>query len=216
MVDDPGTTPTGAWQPTDDAGEPLDKLEVADLARLADISHPMRGRLLRRLRHPRTVAELADEIGVPVTRLYHHVNRLEELGFIRVVATRRVAARTERRYQVTAKTVSISNELLQSSDPVELAQALGTVFDVAKLDLQRSVEAGDHLTLDDLDHYSEIALSYVVLTPAKRMELLVRLRALLEELHSDAIDPGDHDPEGDHDPDALRMAVLIAAFPSSD
>lgn len=208
---DGDTTPTGAWQPVDDAGVPVDNLDVADLALLGDVTHPMRGRLLRRLRHPRTVAELADETGVPVTRLYHHVNRLEEIGFIRVVATRRVAARTERRYQVVAKSYSISKDLLQSSDPGELAQALGTVFDVAKLDLQRSVEAGDHLDLDDIERFSVISLSDVVLTPERRVELLEQLRNLLEELRSDGIDDEGHD-----DPDALRMAILIAAFPSSD
>ncbi len=207
--DEAGASPTGDWQPTDDAGDPLDELVVSDLELLGDATHPMRGRLLRRLRHPRTVAELAAELDVPVTRLYHHVNRLEDVGLIRVVATRRVAARTERRYQVVAKAYSVSKDLLRSSDPGEVARALGTVFDVAKLDLQRSVETGTDL--DDIDRYSIISLSDLTLTPERRTELLDRLRALLEDLRSDVDDLDER-----RDPDATRMSLLIAAFPSSE
>lgn len=205
-------SPVGDWEPVDeiDTG-PVEEFAVADLDRLGDLTHPIRGRLLRRLRDPRTVAELATELGVPVTRLYHHVNRLDELGFIRVVATRRVAARTERRYQVVAKSYTVAKELLQSSDPTELAQALGSLFDAAKFDFQRTVEAGDHIDVDDIDRYSVISLGDLVLTPDRRVELLDRLRALLDDVRSDA-----SNPDSGADPETMRMSLMIAAFPSSD
>ena len=47
------------WSPTDTAGEPDDVFELPDLATMHEVTHPIRGTILRRLRHPHTVAEVA-------------------------------------------------------------------------------------------------------------------------------------------------------------
>ena len=67
--------------------EPDERMVFDDLEFLDDVTHPVRGLLIRRFREPRSVAEVAALLGVPVTRLYHHVNRLAERGVIRPVAT---------------------------------------------------------------------------------------------------------------------------------
>lgn len=194
------------WEPHPDGGDPAEQLDLDDLDLLTELTHPTRSRIIRSLKQPRTVAEVAEQLDMPVTRLYHHVNRLESLGFIRVVATRRVAAVTERRYQVSAKSFSVADDLFESADKSELAAALGALFDVAKLRFQREVEHGESMQSDDREERSMLSLGAAHLSPARRDELLARLRAVVDEFHSDV---------ADDDPDATQMSVFIAAFPET-
>ena len=205
--------PDAGWEPHPDAGDHTDEIDgpaeyhdLDDLDLVAELTHPTRSRIIRSLKQPRTVAEVADQLDMPVTRLYHHVNRLEQLGFIRVVATRRVAAVTERRYQVVAKSFRVADELFRSTDPAELAIALGALFDVAKLRFQREVEHGDALRFEEREQQSLLWLGAAHLSPNRRGELLERLRTVLEEFDSDL---------PDDDPDATQMSVFIAAFPET-
>ncbi|MEQ8439399.1 MAG: helix-turn-helix domain-containing protein [Ilumatobacter fluminis] len=194
------------WEPQPDTGDPVDKLDLDDLGLLGELTHPMRSRILRSLKQPRTVAEVAEQLDMPVTRLYHHINRLEDLGFIRVVATRRVAAVTERRYQVTAKSFGIADHLFTSADKAELAAALGALFDVAKLQFQREVEHGNSLRSDTNDEHSILSLGTGYYSPDRRDELLSRLREVIGEFDSDL---------PDDDPEAIRTSVFIAVFPET-
>ncbi len=115
----------------------LPALELEDLDLLAEITHPIRGRIVRNLDSPRSAAELAELLDAPITRLYHHINRLEQAGLIAVQATRRVGAATQHRYQVVAKSFTLASHLYDELDGSELAQALGSLFDVAKIRLQQ-------------------------------------------------------------------------------
>lgn len=161
-----------------------------------------RGAVLRRLRTPRSVAELASLMDVPVTRLYHHVNKLADLGLIQVVATRQVAAVTERRYQVTARSFSLSPQLFDAEDRTEMVLALGSLFDLAKLGMQRSVEAG--LRVAGTDEHVVLSLGEIHVSDERRRELLERLEQVITEFRSDL---------HDDDPHANHMTLFIAAFP---
>ncbi|MCB0968053.1 MAG: helix-turn-helix domain-containing protein [Ilumatobacter sp.] len=194
------------WEPEPGAEAPAESLELDDLDLLAELTHPTRSRVIRALKQPATVADVAEQLDMPVTRLYHHVNRLEQLGFIRVVATRRVAAVTERRYQVVAKSFRVADELFRSTDPAELAVALGSLFDVAKLRFQREVEHGDALRAAEREQHSLLSLGAAHMTPGRRDELLDRLRAVIEEFESDTTRD---------DPDAVQMSVFLAVFPET-
>jgi hypothetical protein len=142
---------------------------------------------------------------VPVTRLYHHVNKLESAGLLRVVATRRVGAVIERRYQGTARSFRLAPHLYTELDGRELATAMGAVFDVAKLGLQRTIEA-DGWRRSEPDEHSVLSLGQVHLSEAGRRDLLRRLTEVVESVQSD---------RADDDPDATPITVLIAAFPDT-
>lgn len=190
------------WESTG-AGEPADELEFEDLDLLADLTHPVRGAIFRWLRTPHSAAELATRMDVPVTRLYHHLNRLEQAGLIRVVATRRVGAVTERRYQVVARFFRLAEERLDTYDPRELAVAMGAMFDFAKLRLQREIELR---TFGGTPREQEglMALQELSLDPARSQQFVARLRELIDEFAA-AEDP---------DPDELpRLAVFLVAHP---
>lgn len=203
---DETSTETG-WTPVAGVSGPDDRLDLGDLDLLAEATHPIRGAILRRLKRPRTVAELADLLDVPITRLYHHVNRLHDLELIRVVATRRVAAVTERRYQVVAKTFHIDNDLLTSTDDRELSAALSSLFDVAKLGFQRYVEAGGLRDAARDDSRSALSLGEARLSRERHRELIERVTELIGEFPSDV---------DDEDPSGTRVTLFVAAYEEAD
>lgn len=192
------------WTPVPGVGEPLEIHELDDLDLLAHVTHPVRGAIMRRLKEPRTVAEVAAAMGVPVTRLYHHVNKLDQLGLIRVVATRQVAAVTERRYQASGRSFRVARSLLESSDERELAAALGALFDVARVGFQRTVESGRYHDAEHFEDHSFLSLGELALSATRRRELVRRLAAVVDEFGSDR----DLD-----DPEAERVVLFVTAFP---
>ena len=73
-----------------------DILIVTELATLRVVSDPFRLRLFELLRdRPRTVKDLAAAVEAPITRLYYHVNLLEQHGLS-------IAARRHRSRRVSA------------------------------------------------------------------------------------------------------------------
>lgn len=198
-IDDDG------WVPLEGVGAPEERRELDDLDLMAEVTHPIRGSILRRLKEPRTVADLAGLLDVPITRLYHHVNRLADIGLVHVVATRQVAAVTERRYQTVARSFGVGADLLNSTDQRELSIALGSLFDVAKLGFQRFVESGAFSAdADQLDDNTALSLSEIHLTDDRRRELMRRLTDLVQEFCSDA---------SDTDPDASHLTLFVAVNP---
>jgi DNA-binding transcriptional ArsR family regulator len=190
----------GDWIETTTGWAPAEAFHLDRLDLLDEFAHPVRGAIVRRLHEPLTVAELAEAMHVPVTRLYHHVNRLERDGLIRVRSTRRVAAVTERRYQAVARSFRIDESLIRTADPAALGRAVGGLFDVARSALQREFELG-RFTAGDLRERGMHALLSLQLTPARRSELLERLRMIVEEFSDD--------DEGE------PFQMLISAFPET-
>lgn len=201
MPADESATP---WEPTEPGWEPAEQRVLDRLELLGELVHPQRGALVRRLREPHTVAELAQALGVPLTRLYHHVNKLEADGLIRVEATRRVGAATERRYRAVARAFELDTTLFERSTGAELGQALGGLFDVAKSSLQRELELA-RFDRADLEHLAMLSLVELHLSDERRRELLGRLRGVIEEFVADDERSGDHH----------RIRLFIAAFPES-
>ena len=181
--------------------EPDERHEFSDLEFVDHVAHPTRGPLLRRFREPRTVAEVAEQMEVPVTRLYHHVNQLADAGLIRPVATRQVGARTETRYQVIARSFEIDPAFIEAAAPTEVSVALSSLFDVAKGDLRQAIEDGVYLPFRDL---SLLSLGELVMTPERHTELVDRLRAVIEDFVSD--DEGTDGVE--------RYSLVVTTFPT--
>ena len=203
--DVPASADDQGWVREPGVGEPDEKLELTDLDMMLEATHPVRGTILRRLKQPHTVAEVATAMDVPVTRLYHHVNRLVDAGLIRVVATRQVAAVTERQYQVVARSFNLHRDVFATRDRAQLAKALCSIFDLAKLGFQRLVESGAYVDHPDDEHeHSVLSLGEIHLTDEQRAELMKRLAGLFDEFRSEATGEG---------PDTTPITLFIAAFP---
>ena len=177
-------------------GAPLPELaELESTDKLEELMHRVRGPLLRHLRTPHSAAELAAELDVPVTRLYHHLKVLESAGFIEVVATRRVGAALERRYRAIARGYRVGPEAVR--DAGDLARSLAAVLDSTRTDLVAAVESG----AIDVKAGPEAADVDVAIWSLRlrlgqqdRVELVERMEAVLSEFRersSDAVDVGE-------------------------
>lgn len=137
-----------------------------------------------------TVAELADRMGVPKTRLYYHVNLLIEQGMLTQVDERKSGARIEKIYLRTADTYQLGPELAEEiGDPRKAAEAAtAVVLDPARAELEDVfVEF-----FGGRQHIAHFGRSVAHLTPDEAEEFTNRMEALAQEfrLASDQEQPG--------------------------
>lgn len=189
-------------------GAPLPELaELESTDKLEELMHRVRGPLLRHLRTPHSAAELAAELDVPVTRLYHHLKVLESAGFIEVVATRRVGAALERRYRAIARGFRVGPDAVR--DAGDLARALASVLDSTRADLVGAVESGaiDSTAGPEPDG-TDVAIWSLRLRLGQqdRLELVERMEAVLAEFRERSSDAGD----------VGEFAVFAITFPTDD
>jgi DNA-binding transcriptional ArsR family regulator len=109
------------------------------LDQLRALAEPLRFRMVETLiAAEQSATGLARALGVPTTRLYHHLEQLEKAGLIKVVRQVRRRGVDERVYQATAHELALAENLLamnpdpsQSKDSLlSLARSvLGAAFD---------------------------------------------------------------------------------------
>src|SRR3954447_7318440 len=120
--------------------EPL--IKIRDAETLRALGDPTRVRILetmvQRQDPPWSVKELAAALGVPQTRLYHHVEQLLAHDLIRAVERRVVSGIIETRYRVTALSIELDRRMFVGADaPRELVhETLVAVFDSARDELE--------------------------------------------------------------------------------
>ncbi len=183
------------------------ELLVSDPETLKALSDPLRLRILEamvaRLDAPWSAKELAASLGVPQTRLYHHMELLLERGLIRVAGQRVVSGIIETRYRVAALSFRLDRRLLSGN--VELQDGaldvLHTVFDTTREDLARALQRharADRSETTDPDARAPapggfgtdpdrpiLTRGLARLGPARAAEFRERVLALISEFESD-------------------------------
>ena len=86
---------------------------IDELDTLQALTEPTRVAMLEVLAEPSSVRQVAAALGVPRTRLYHHVELLVAAGLIEQVDERRAGALSERVYAVSAKRFQVDPKLLE-------------------------------------------------------------------------------------------------------
>jgi DNA-binding transcriptional ArsR family regulator len=219
----------GATQAAVIAAEGLDEAPepervVSDVETLKALSDPLRLKILEtmvaRVDTAWTAKELAAELGVPQTRLYHHIELLVERDLIRLASQRIVSGIIESRYRIAALSFRLDHRLL-STDP-SLHQAgqdlLHTVFDSAREEVARALHAflATHPEspsgADPAANEPErpmLTRGVAMLSSARAAEFRTRLLALMAEYEADA-----------DQPNAVPWGFLIALYrvppPSSE
>jgi DNA-binding transcriptional ArsR family regulator len=175
------------------------------------LSDSTRLEIIELLVRPHSVAELAEQMRVPRTRLYHHINLLEEAQMIRVVDTRPAGAQTEKLYQVSAYSFQPSKEYLDRALPREKAQAvMASIFGTTEADFIRSVEQGT-VTFDDqsASRRMHIRRGLLLLDETRLHEFIAELEEVYAKYDIDA-----DDLEGPPD-DAQVVATVSLVYPSA-
>src|SRR5580765_2836269 len=75
-----------------------------NVAEMRALAHPLRLRIMELFAEaPRTTKQVADLLGQPPTRLYHHVAALERAGLLRLKETRKNRGTVEKWYESIAR-----------------------------------------------------------------------------------------------------------------
>jgi hypothetical protein len=130
-----------------------EELTITDLEVLRVISDRLRLRLIEAFGRtrgvPRTVKEVARELGEPPTKLYYHVNLLEEHGLLLVAESNLVSGIVEKRYLPAAKGFRVDRRLLAdyqagATDPETspVAAMVESIVDSTADDFRRALSAG--------------------------------------------------------------------------
>ncbi len=89
-----------------------DQGKIKSLQQIRAMAHPIRMRLLEAFSHgPATAKQVAEQIGEPPTRLYHHVNVLKRVGLIKLVKTNEKRGTTEKYYRTVADQFVVDRSL---------------------------------------------------------------------------------------------------------
>ena len=177
----------------------IDDAEIFEL--LAD---PTKLEILEMTAVPRSVSEIAEAMGVPRTRLYHHVGALEEAGIIAVADTRPAGAMTEKLYRAAAKSYQPSKKFQETSPPRDFADALmASLLSTTRADFVRAADEG-LVSLRNGDEERSVSLGrrLMRLTPERLAEFIEELEALLDR-YSEA------------DDDGMAVGMLHVVHPSS-
>lgn len=191
-----------------------DELIISSLETLKVVADPLRKRILELFDKPNTVKAIARQLGTTPSKLYYHVNLLEEHGLLRVTDTRIVSGIIEKQYQCAARVIRVKAGLL-SPTPEEgdegLNVMLANLLDYTRDQLRTSVREGIVDLSEDADKHRSLFMSQldITLTSEVATQFYARLRELVDEFSQVA--------EVDDDtPGAQNYLLQIAMFPTRD
>jgi DNA-binding transcriptional ArsR family regulator len=190
LATDPAATDAASASP------PEAERLISDVETLKALSDPLRLKILETMGTRATDAwsakELAAAIGVPQTRLYHHLDLLLERDLIRAAGQRVVSGIIETRYRVAALSMRLDPKLLAGEgEATESAGAvLSTVLDSARAELTVALrDAASRPGGTEAPDRPLVRRGMAMFTPARAAELRARLDALIAEYDTDASDP---------------------------
>lgn len=190
--------------------ETLDSYRISEIEQIKALAHPLRMRIVETLAasEPMTTKQVAEHLGEKPTRLYHHVEKLEKVGLIRLTHTRRNRGATEKYYESIARQFQADSSLFTEDgskpDPGALRPMIRTIFDNTTSELLRLVDThGDEAIAEDegLLSYVELHIDgqHIPVVQQKLQEILDYIQGL-------------DDPEATSDDDASRRYRLTMAY----
>lgn len=187
-------------------------LQIQDLDSLRIIAHPLRHQILETLTlQPLTVKQIAQKLGLSPSKLYYHVNLLEQHGLVQVAEKRVIANIIERVYQATAPCLTVDPALLSfrtDEGRRNLHATLASSLDAIRDDLLESLEARATQLARDADEHPRrmmISRSLSRLDEARAKAYLARLQALIEEFEAADAEPASGE-------EALQTYALSVVF----
>jgi len=154
------------------------------VSELRAFAHPLRLRLFELfVEKPRTTMQVAEVLGEPPTRLYHHVNALQKAGLLRVRETRQVRGSVEKYLEaVVPRPLENTADVLRTSASARQSAraAAGAVLEQVRQDLNAEVGELKHASPGPM-----ILRMILGATPARAATVCKRLLAFLKELKSE-------------------------------
>lgn len=151
-------------------------MEFDTIESLDVLMSPFRLRLLACFREPSTAKAAADQMGVSVTRLYRHVHRLVEHGFLKIVAERQAGKTVEKVYAVAARNVRSSAKFIEQYGPRGTAELLKLGFRTVESEVVAAAE--NDPTIDMSGDRTAFTFTRLRLTEAELAELISAVQDL--------------------------------------
>jgi DNA-binding transcriptional ArsR family regulator len=163
-------------------GAPKLRASVAELRALA---HPLRLRILELFaKAPRTTMQVAELIGQPPTRLYHHVNALERAGLLRLRETRPNRGTVEKWYEAVLPRLTSRASAARSGRGVSSLSPSHRSLALALIE-QAGREVRSALAHPEASELP-VAVRVIAGSPARIAAIRRRLREFLRDLRRDA------------------------------
>ncbi|MEP7291424.1 MAG: winged helix-turn-helix domain-containing protein [Chloroflexota bacterium] len=170
-------------------GQPSSLHIITTLEALKVFSDPLRQQIIEALLDgAKTVKQVAAELELAPTKLYYHVNLLEEHGLIQVTETRIVSGIIEKHYMAAALEYAIERSLMTPGQTMG-DEGLEIVFDAMiepiRADLHRSLELGLIDTSANAPEHRKFRMwrGMSQLPNDRAIEFYQRLEALVEEFN---------------------------------
>ena len=162
------------------AGAPPLQANVAELRALA---HPLRLRIIELFAEaPRTTKQVADILGEPPTRLYHHVAALERAGLLRLKETRKNRGTVEKWYESIARSMSGAVSAREAARGGKKSAAAVARRGVAMTVLEQSRQEVLKAMATPGGEPPLLARLLMVAPPARERELRDRIFSFLKEI----------------------------------
>jgi DNA-binding transcriptional ArsR family regulator len=198
-------------QMVEESFEPDKQYMVTNLETLKVVSDPTRLRVLELLvERSRTVKELSKLLDLAPTKLYYHINLLEQHELIRVVGTRVVSGIIEKQYRTRAHSIELDRSLLAlgtDNRGAAIDKMLQAIFDATREDVRDALKH-NLMDLTEEDPKKRTGLTFRLiakLTPEQSASFQEKLLALVKE-YSDLNDYTQDDLPEDCKPYGLTVA----------
>lgn len=187
---------------------------ITTLDALKVFSDPLRQRIIEcLLEGSKTVKQIAAELEIAPTKLYYHINLLEEHGLIRVTDTRIVSGIIEKQYDAAASHYRIKKALLapgQEDSDEGLDMLIDAVVEPMREDIRKSIATGLIGTGDDTPNSRALR----IWRNANRLpvEQAEKFYARLDELMEEFVCDTDEEEAAE---DATDYALLLFLYPTT-
>lgn len=162
---------------------------ISNLETLRLLADPLRISIMQAFAStsaPRTVKQIAAELGAKPTKLYYHFNLLEEHGLVRVAESRVVSGIIEKSYLPAARSFTIDAAIVQVTPGGREAAAatMAALLQTSAAELTASVAAGGLERPADAPARFHVTKSLSRIDPARHAEFLERITALIDEFEN--------------------------------
>lgn len=197
------------------AVQPAPAHTITTLEALKVFSDTLRQQIIEALlESAKTVKQVAAELDLAPTKLYYHVNLLEEHGLIQVTETRIVSGIIEKHYLASAREYLIERSLLtpgQNTGGEGLEIAFDAMIDPIRSDLLKSAKNGLIDTSEGAPEHHRFRMWRATsgLSEAQAAEFYARLDKLVDEFNAYG---GDHEHA---DSPSQHYTLLIGIYPAT-
>lgn len=188
-----GSMPSGSGNSLASGDDIPELYQIESIEQLRAISDRLRMRIAELLgRRAMTVAQLSDELGLAHAKVHYHVRELEQVGLVRLVATREKSGILEKYYRAVARSLSISPLLLRSLPPDE---SVATIADFVQQILNDALRAfaQDLRATRPGTHVGTLSDSTLYLTDDEVRPLLRQVADLLKPYEEPRGREGEHE-----------------------